>query len=396
MEIDTFHLLLGKSGQDILHKAIKMNPREEDYLRHFQTLSREYPTEIVRAALDTAILRSEAEIKFPFAQNMYFTREALEQSSAWEVSSYHSQRYRGFDRIIELGCSIGADTISLASVAPTIGIDIDPLRLLMAETNLTALNRSANFIRSDLTNPLPINTGAENTGLFFDPSRRVSHKRIYSVHAYSPPLSIIETWLPDFPSMGIKVSPGVKMKEISHYDAEVEFVSLRGELKEAMIWTGDFNKATRRATILPGAETLESDLGAAELMSLKLPNSSPLPYIYEPDPAVIRAGLVYQLGVKLSAHQFDPDIAYLTADTRTNSPFARCWQVEDWMYFNLKRLRQWLRSRNVGRIIVKKRGSPLLPEELMRRLSLSGDEERIIFLTHLMGKPIVVICFPNN
>jgi len=41
--------------------------------------------------------------------------------------------------------------------------------------------------------------------------------------------------------------------------------------------------------------------------------------------------------------------------------------------------------------VVKKRGSPLQPEALVRDLRLRGLEERVIFLTHLVGKPVVVI-----
>jgi hypothetical protein len=57
----------------------------------------------------------------------------------------------------------------------------------------------------------------------------------------------------------------------------------------------------------------------------------------------------------------------------------------------LKRLREWLRARGVGRVTVKKRGSPLEPEELQRQLRLRGEESRILFLTNVSGKPYVLI-----
>jgi hypothetical protein len=122
-----------------------------------------------------------------------------------------------------------------------------------------------------------------------------------------------------------------------------------------------------------------------------LPISAPLAYIYEPDPSILRAGLVQALGAELEAAQLDPEIAYLTADTHVENPFVRCWPVEDWMPFQLKRLRATLRDRNVGRVTVKKRGSPILPEELAQMLRLDGDEEKTLFLTQLEGSPVVVI-----
>ena len=123
--------------------------------------------------------------------------------------------------------------------------------------------------------------------------------------------------------------------------------------------------------------------------------SEPRAYIYEPDPAILRAGLVGALGAQLHAAQLDPTIGYLTADTRIESPFARVWEVEDWLPFQLKRLRAAMRERNVGRLTVKKRGSPLVPEELIQDLRLEGEEEKVLFLTQQMGKPIVVIAKPN-
>jgi len=73
------------------------------------------------------------------------------------------------------------------------------------------------------------------------------------------------------------------------------------------------------------------------------------------------------------------------------TPFARVWAVEDWFPFGLKRLRAYLRERNIGKITVKKRGSPLQPDALIHDLHLKGDNERVIFLTHLRGRPIVII-----
>ncbi|MCZ7552011.1 MAG: hypothetical protein M5U05_05405 [Anaerolineales bacterium] len=81
-----------------------------------------------------------------------------------------------------------------------------------------------------------------------------------------------------------------------------------------------------------------------------------------------------------------------------DTPFAKAFAVEDWLPFNLKRLRALLRARRVERVVVKKRGSPLQPEALIRELRLRPGEaeeaQRIVVLTHLRGRPIAVICLP--
>jgi len=398
MDLPALTALLTPLGRQALAEAEALQPREVDFLNHYTALSRRFPADLARAALETAILRLEAAAKFPHAGQMYFTRSALEQATAAQVSAYRAARYVGFDALLDLGCSIGGDTLALAERAPTLGLDLDPLRLAMARLNLAALlpDKQVDFLQADLTRPLPLRL-APGLGLFFDPGRRSQGRRIRSVRSYEPPLGVIRNWLPQAPALGVKLSPGVQLSELEEYDAEVEFVSLNRELKEALLWFGPLKNAGRRAAVLPGPHIFEAARGEAEPPPLL---DAPRAYLYEPDPAVLRAGLVRKLGAQIGAAQLDPDIAYLTSDRLTATPFARAFAVEDWLPFNLKRLRAALRARGVEQVVVKKRGSPLQPEVLVHELRLkpgrAGGAQRIVFLTHLRGRPIAVICLPAS
>ncbi len=398
MDLTNFRDLLTPSGQAVLRAAMELQPREKDFLLHFQTLCKEYPRELARAALETAILRGEAQSKFPQAEKMYFTREALEQASGYEVSSYRAERYRGYAQIADLGCSIGSDTLAMAEIAPVLGIDRDPLRLAIAQANLKALGFEVPFIQTDLLTSFPC-LEFPTVGLFFDPARRVNNRRISSVKKYIPPLNIVAEWLTYFPAIGVKISPAVDKRELFGYNAEIEFISLRGDLKEAVLWFGPLKAGQRRATVLPGPHIMVDDVNTIELSRRPtLAISQPLRYFYEPDPAVIRAGMVQALMVRLGAAQIDQEIAYLTADKKKSTPFARVWEVEDWFPFQLKKLRAYLRERKVGLVTVKKRGSPILPEDLIHalRLSKDGEEERVVFLTQMRDTPIIVVCYPED
>ncbi len=397
MDVASFRELSSPAGQEVLQAAVELEPKEAEFLSHFANLSKRYPPELARAALEIAILRREATAKFPFAERMAFTRPALEQASSYAVSSYRARRFAGYELLLDLGCSVGGDTLALAQQAPTLGIDLDSLRLCMAQANLSALilPERAAFTQADLTVSLPLSLSGK-TGVFFDPARRSAGRRIFSVRQYQPPLAIIKSWLPDFPALGVKISPGVDLDELGGYEAEIEFISLEGELKEAVLWFGPLKSARRRATVLPGGASLV-DVGEPKAGHLqdRLPLDAPRAYLYEPDPSVLRAGLVQVLGEQLDAAQVDPDIAYLTADRSIETPFARSWAVEAWLPFGIKRLREALRQLGVGRVVVKKRGSPMQPEELIQALRLkAGEEERVLFLTHLRGEPIVIICYP--
>jgi hypothetical protein len=185
----------------------------------------------------------------------------------------------------------------------------------------------------------------------------------------------------------VKISPGVDYDELPE-DAEVEIISLNGEVKEAVLWFGDLQSGlSRRATLLPQGHTLtNADLPAAAILT-----SEPLAYLYEPDKAIIRAHLVEALAQQLDAFKLSNDIAYLTAPTNIPTPFARCFAIEASFPFQLKRLRHYLRQNDIGQVTVKKRGSPLEPDSLRRQLRLKGSQHRLIFLTQVKGETAVLI-----
>ena len=406
MDLTSLRMLLTPLGHQALSDAAALSPKESTFLHDMTVLSRRYPADLARAALETAIFRAEAVAKYPSADKMYFTRQALEQASGFEVSNYRARRFRGFERVYDLGCSIGSDTLAIAAETCTIGVDIDPLRLAMAQLNALILDHrcAVDFLLADLTAPLPFVLSPKQA-IFFDPARRNEGRRVHSVHGYHPPLNVIDGWGKQVPAIGVKISPGVNLAEIQFYDAEIEFISVRGELKEAVLWFGPLKTAHRRATLLPGEHTMMIERTFEETQNPNISGempariSDPQSYLFEPDPAILRAGLVRKLGAQIGAAQLDPDIAYLTADHFVEIPFARGYRIEEWLPFNMKHLRLLLHNKGVKRATVKKRGSPIPPEKLLHDLNLlpgSGNapDECVIVMTHLRGKPIAIICSP--
>ncbi len=65
--------------------------------------------------------------------------------------------------------------------------------------------------------------------------------------------------------------------------------------------------------------------------------------------------------------------------------------VEDTFPFQLKKLRHYLRERQIGRVTIKKRGSPVDVDILQKQLRLQGENDCIIFLTQVAGEPVVII-----
>jgi hypothetical protein len=273
---------------------------------------------------------------------------------------------------------------------PVLAIDRDPLRLAILRENarVHGLDRRIAPIRADLTRFAPPRADA----LFCDPGRRTADgRRVFSTGAYQPPLGLIIGWREVVPTLGVKVSPGIAREEWpSAEEAEIEFISEGGTLKEAVLWFGPLRGAARRATLLPSGATLTGEGAIGGAIDVGPPGA----ILYEPDPAVIRAGLVEGLADRLGATMLDPDIAYLTADRPTETPFARAYRVEESLPFGLKRLVARLRALDAGEVTVKKRGSPLDTDQLARQLRGAGSRALTVVLTHVLGRPFAIICTP--
>lgn len=396
MEQETFNWLRSAEGQTLLADLAQREFDERRVLAELTRLRAQYAPEYARAAIEQVLLRRRARTKFPHADQLFFTREALEQASSASVAAHRAQRLARYASVIaDLGCGIGGDTLALATAGlHVIAVDHDAARLAIAAANAAAIglaDRITTCLADLRTTPPP---SAE--AFFCDPGRRGGGRRRFRVEQYEPPLSHVLCWRDLAPTLTVKLAPGVDHAELADVqNAELEFVSLNGELKEAVLWIGPPATMPRRATVLSSQSaeaTAVHCLTGDDLDSPPIPQSTPLDYLYEPDPAVIRAGIIAELASQWDAAQIDPQIAYLTTAVVQYSPFARVWRVLEWFPFNLKRLRSRLRALDAGEVTVKKRGSPLDTDALARQLSGAGTQSLVVVLSQVAGRPTALIC----
>jgi hypothetical protein len=382
MDVATFEQLLGPVGIAALTAARELGPTEAKYPAHYDRLRKHFSSDLARAALDTVMLRERARIKFARADDMFFTREALEMASAEPVARYRAGRFRPYAKVADLCCGIGGDAIGLATTGLSVfTVDRDPLRVRMTEANLAAYGLSARYACADaLTVEM-----SDCAGAFADPSRRVGGRRTLSLQDSEPSVpALVHRFPTNFP-LGVKVAPGFPKQEAVEFEAETEFISLNGELKECTLWFGPLRSVATQATVLPGPHTLTGDVTAiAEVAPVGA-------YLYDPDPSVTRAGLVGELGRRLSAWQLDSQLAFLTSDVLTQSPFASAYRVEEVLPVHERRLGAWLKTHGIGRVTVVKRGSTVDADELVSKWKLSGDYHRAVILTRSAGRPVAIV-----
>ncbi|WP_405659993.1 THUMP-like domain-containing protein [Streptomyces sp. RK9] len=393
----SFAALRTAEGQGLLDAVRDVEPSQE--LAVATRLRREHPADLVSAALAQARLRQRAAAKFGAADaaRMYFTPNGVEQSTRTSVATYRARRFSdpgelgglGVRSVADLCCGIGGDAIALARAGVAVlAVDRDPLTCAVARANAEVLGL-ADLIEVREADVTDVDTSPYDA-VFVDPARRGGRGRIFDPEAYSPPLSWAVETARKAPRAALKIAPGIPHEAVPG-EAEAEWISDGGDVKEAVLWFGGDAPGSHRATLLPSGDTLASPLATM----LPDPDVRPVGrFLYEPDGAVIRAHLVAEVAARVGGGLIDETIAYVTSDAAVGTPYADAYEITDQLPFNVKKLKALLRERGVGILTVKKRGSAVEPEELRRKVKPQGPGSATVFLTRVGGAPTMLVGHP--
>lgn len=372
---DQIAQLLTEEGWQLL---ASLGPYREDQSFALNSSLRKagHSPDLVSAVLTQSRLRTRAEGKFgEFARQMLFTQAGLEQATRLNVAARHAQRFAqaGVRHVADLGCGLGADSMALASLDIAVtAVEVDETTAACATINLIPFPH-ATVVHSDATS---VSLG-DADGVWLDPARRTTStsgtKRIWDPEAFSPPLSFVESLAASGLAVGVKMGPGMPHDSVPA-GCEAQWVSVGGDVTEVSLWFNAVARAgVRRAALLLGPQ------GAAELTSAEDFGGGPAApvgpvegYLYEPDGAVIRAGLVADLALQLGGHLVDEHIAYICAPALVDTPFARAYKVLEVMPYSVRGLKAWVKQNGIGVLDIKKRGTSVTPEELRKQLLPAG------------------------
>jgi hypothetical protein len=370
-----------------------------------QRLRSEFPDDVVRGALSLVELRARGAVKFSRASQMWFGRVGLEQSTSEPVARHKAQRFHG--SVWDYCSGIGGDTTMLADHCDVIAVDRDPANCLYtcwnAETygvasRVTAVCADVESL-DDRSGLLHIDPDRRPAGRAGDPGRagdqarigaervRPGQRRSLRLEAGSPGLHFLSRLIGEFRGGAIKASPASNFGG-KFPTAEIELISLEGECKEATIWFGELAEpGVWRATSLPAGETIAGDPLAAVV-----PVSPLGRFIFDPDPALVRAGLIDLFASRTGLSRLDDEEEYLTADQAPHSPFAQPFEVLAQLSNNDREIRGYFRGSRVGRLEIKCRRIPIDAEAVRRKLSLTGDDSAVLIFARIGGRARAVVC----
>ncbi|PYI37821.1 SAM-dependent methyltransferase [Arthrobacter psychrolactophilus] len=401
MPSDAISPLLTLDGWELLSS---LGPyREADSLKLNETLRKAgHSPELVAAALTQARLRSKAEAKFgEFAHQMLFTQAGLEQATRLSIAALHAQRFTtaNITSVADLGCGLGADSLAMASLDIAVtAVEMDEITAACTTVNLMPFPHAKVICGKAEEVDL---SGIE--GVWLDPARRTTNTsgttRLFDPEAFSPPLSFVESLADRGLAVGVKMGPGIPHEAVPE-TAEAQWISINGDVVEAGLYFNQLARPGIRRSALVIGKHGSAELTSAEKYEPLKQNAELGPvsnYLYEPDGAVIRAGLVADLARSLGAHLLDEHIAYLSSEEAIDTPFARGYKVLEVKPFNVKALKSWVKTNKIGVLDIKKRGISVTPEELRRQLltgSGKGPNKATLILTRIGEDRVAVVVEP--
>jgi SAM-dependent methyltransferase len=381
-------------GAGAVRLAGRLQDDGVDLLPGLARLRTEVGPEHAGPAWELARLRARARPVFgDDADVLLLTADTLEQAGRPELAARRAARLLagGAATVADLGCAAGTDTVALARAgASVVAVDRDPVARELTAANAAALGLADRIrvVDADVVDLVATGDLFGCSAATLDPARRAGGRRQLDPDRWSPPWSTVTQLLDRVPASVVKVAPGLDHERVPD-GIEAEWVSVGGSIVEALLWGPGLSTTWRRATLVRDGQVLEvtadADPGPAPVGPVRT-------WLHEPDPALIRSGLMSLVAAE--ATLVDPTIAYLTSDAPADSPWLSSYRIRDVLPFNLKKLKALLRARGIGRVVVKKRGSPIEPETLARQLRGPGTGSAVVVVTRVAGAPTVLVCEP--
>ena len=367
-----FAVLTTGAGQALLEQVVRVAVPGPAEVARWRAIAE---PSLVAAALRIAATRRQAAVKFTQSDGMWFSARGLEQATAEAVARHKTLRFAE-GTVVDLCAGIGGDAVALAGSNRVLAVDLDPAMAARTRWN-AAIYGLAERVET-LTARAEAVAVPPDAWLHIDPDRRVASARKSNIVAeFEPGLAALLGWARTTRGGAIKLGPASDFA--THFGSpgfEVEIVSLRGECKEATVWFGD--RATpgvrRRATSLPSGATWTDgdapDRGATKGQSGSMGSIDR--WIFDPDPALVRSGLLDGFARAHGWTRIAPGVDLLTGPDRSSSPMVASFEVIDLFPLDLKILRREVAARGLGPLEIKTRGLATRPETYRAQLRPPG------------------------
>ncbi len=382
-------VLTTDQGGRLLAEVDKVRSIEPADLDRFRKLA---APAAVAAAIRLSRARAKARVKFERGERMWVEPKGVEQATSEPVARHKAARF-ACPLVVDLCAGVGGDALALAARSDVLAVDLDPGMCRRLQYNAAVYDVSERV--------LPVRARAEafavptDAWLHLDPDRRsLPGRRAQSLDDYAPGPGFWQSAARRVAAGAIKLGPASDFaKHFPGSEHEVELISLHGECKEATLWFGALVSCRRRATRLPENVTWTDRDGATTEWAPVSPLST---LIYDPDPSLLRAGLLDGFALKHQLSRVGDGVDYLTGDHLVSTPFLAAFGVQEVSSLDLKRLKRLIAKYEIGTLEIKVRGVDIAPETLRARLQPRGTQAATLLVIGGPGAARAVLAYRTS
>ena len=364
----------GENQLDVRAKALELARGVSPTAANISRIAKQTSADAAAWAFSQWNLRKRAKARgFEKADQMLFSKEALEQATHPEIAKFHASRFPEGVLVADLTTGLGSDLVALAARGRAIGYDTNDSCGMFSLAHLIASGLEANATVSVGDS---MSEGWKFEYAFADPSRRVDGRRTLNPDDFSPNPTQLAERMSALRLGLIKLSPILGDEFLDSLGTRVEFVSYGGECREALVFCGSqvvpgrFAVLVEEKAYLPAAPPM---LGSEEAST----------FIYEADPAAIRAHALGSIDNRLLS--LGDSNGYLTSDSELRSPWLTAYRVLQSGKFDLRSVKS--RLTDAGRVVVKSRAPNVDVIRVSKALSGKGKKGAILAL-YPVGKSV--------
>ncbi len=315
-------------------------------------------------------------VKHSEEKKLFYDSEDLRWATNEHIAKHRAERLC-CETIADLGCGVGFQAFTFARTCKKVlAVDVDEKKINYAKKNAEVLKlNNIDFIHGDALDDDVVKQLSQADIVFCDPEREMEEEE-RTISSIKPDLKkLIAKYSKITSAIAIELPPQIKSIP---FDCEKEYSSVDGKLNRLTIYFGALKQCDRSAIVLPQGSVLRSKSDVLVTKSDEL-----FHYLYEADPAVVKAGLFAELSAESGTMLFEEaKQVFFTSDKLVKSDFFKNkFEVLEQCEFDEKKILEALKKHDAGKVLLRFNVEPKEYWKVRNNYEdqLDGKEELCLF-----------------
>lgn len=327
---------------------------------------------------------------------------ALEQCSSENIAQLKAKLIGNGKKLIDLTGGFGVDTYFLGQNFQEV-IHIEPNEDLqnIVKYNFEQLNfKNITFLNQKAEEYLENNLLQSDDTIYIDPSRRDAQgQKVFFWKDLLP--NVLQIWhhLKKVQKIMIKTSPLIDItqgiNEIPEKPSTVFIIGTKNEVKEVVFFWENRNEINQNDTkieifTIDNTTKCHLSINTTTEKNTKVEYDFPKKYLYEPFPAILKAGAFQYFAQKYNLKKLHLHTHLYTSEALCEDAQGRIFEIESICQYNKKEIQRFLPDKKANITI---RNFPENVAQIRKKLALTEGGNRYIFACkNKEDKLILIIC----